>query len=731
MAKGKVLIEVLADVGKAKGAIDGLAGKVKGIGEAVAAGAAAAGAAVVGVGAAALSAYKDYEQLVGGVDTLFGAASGRLQQYAADAYRTAGMSANQYMQQATSFSASLISSVGGDTAHAADLANVAMTSMADNVNKMGSSMTDVQNAYQGFAKQNYSMLDNLKLGYGGTQEEMRRLIDDANKLREANGQAGDLTIDKFGDVVQAIDEVQRHMGIAGATAEEAMGTIEGSVNMAQAAWGNWLAGLGRSDADMGELTDQLLEAVGAVAENVAPRVAKIGQAILENLPGALSGIADTLGPIISEALAGAWNGAVAFLGSLGIELPEMDAEDITGAIDGIKGALQDFADVAGPIVTTVINVAADAVKVLADNIDIVVPVVAGLAAAFLAVAAAQGVIQIITALGVAIGFIASPIGIVVVAIAAVVAAIVALMTNAGGCRDFIMAVISAVGAAISGFAAGVVQFFTVDVPGAITSLGEWFMGLGATIGGALLGAITAVGGFVTDMASKALEAGSGFISNIGSGLANLASSVGGKLSEAIGRVASWATDMATKATNAARDFKDKLLDGFANAGSWLIDSGKAILDGLGQGISDAVKGVTDIASGAVEKIRSFFPFSPAKRGPFSGRGYTTFSGRALMGGFAEGIDSGTGTALDAVAEAVGAVQEAFDISMSGPELAFSATGPTGPRDTASPIVDAIRALTERVDAMEYNLGPIIARNAPRFPSDRDMQRMVTGYVAGY
>lgn len=167
---------------KSSGILTGLGTVAKGAATAAVAGFTALTGAVTAIGGAALSAYADYEQLVGGVDTLFGSASQTLQGYAAEAYKTCGMSANQYMTQATSFAASLVSSCSGDVAKAADYANMAMGDMSDNVNKMGSDMTDVQNAYQGFAKQNYTMLDNLKLGYGGTQAEMKRLIADANKL---------------------------------------------------------------------------------------------------------------------------------------------------------------------------------------------------------------------------------------------------------------------------------------------------------------------------------------------------------------------------------------------------------------------------------------------------------------------------------------------------------------------------------------------------------------------
>lgn len=315
---------------KSSGILTGLGTVAKGVATAAVAGFTALTGAVTAIGGAALSAYADYEQLVGGVDTLFGSASQTLQGYAAEAYKTCGMSANQYMTQATSFAASLVSSCSGDVAKAADYANMAMGDMSDNVNKMGSDMTDVQNAYQGFAKQNYTMLDNLKLGYGGTQAEMKRLIADANKLRQEQGKNADLTIDSYADVVEAIHTVQENMGITGTTAKEAATTISGSIGMAKAAWENFITGLGRDDVDFSQLTQQLLESIGAVATNVAPRVAQIGKGIVEAFPVVLSGLGSVLGPAISEALATAWNIAVGALAELGIQLPTVDASQITG-----------------------------------------------------------------------------------------------------------------------------------------------------------------------------------------------------------------------------------------------------------------------------------------------------------------------------------------------------------------------------------------------------------------
>ena len=179
--------------------VETLSGKFKnGLAAAAKVGAAAVSAAATGIAVLtkkALNNYAEYEQLVGGVDTLFKDSSAKVQEYAANAYKTAGLSANEYMDTVTSFSASLLQSLGGDTEAAADMANVAITDMSDNANKMGTDMASIQNAYQGFAKQNYTMLDNLKLGYGGTKEEMQRLIDDANALNAAQGKYTNYSID--------------------------------------------------------------------------------------------------------------------------------------------------------------------------------------------------------------------------------------------------------------------------------------------------------------------------------------------------------------------------------------------------------------------------------------------------------------------------------------------------------------------------------------------------------
>lgn len=281
--------------GKAVGALKGVATVgLAGVGTAV--------AALAGVGKSSLDAYASWQQAVGGVDTLFKDASATVQKNAADAYRTAGISANQYMEQITSFSASLISSLGGDTAKAAELGDTAMKDMSDNANKMGTDIETIQQTYQSLARGNYAMLDNLKLGYGGTKAEMERMIADANKVKQANGEMGDLSIDKFSDVVQAIHIMQQQMGITGTTVDEAAKTIEGSVNMMKAAWQNWLAELGKDNADINGLTTQLVDSVGTVIQNVGPRIAQIITGITAALPQLFSSLGSTLPALVMQIL---------------------------------------------------------------------------------------------------------------------------------------------------------------------------------------------------------------------------------------------------------------------------------------------------------------------------------------------------------------------------------------------------------------------------------------------
>lgn len=262
---------------------DGIKNKLGIAAKAGVAAVAAVGTATIAIGKTALDAYANYEQLVGGIDTLFKASSGKMQQYAANAYQTAGVSANRYMEISTSFAAALIGSLGGNTEAAADMANTAITDMSDNANKMGTSLETVQEAYMSLSRGNYEMLDSLKLGYGGTKSELERLLSDAERFSAAQGKVRDFSVDSYSDIVEAIHIVQDEMGITGTTADEAASTIEGSVNKAKAAWDNWLAGLGNEDADMGALTDQLVQSVVTAGENIIPRMGQIMSTLVQTV----------------------------------------------------------------------------------------------------------------------------------------------------------------------------------------------------------------------------------------------------------------------------------------------------------------------------------------------------------------------------------------------------------------------------------------------------------------
>jgi len=285
------------DTGKS---VDGTGGKFEKFGGVLKGVAVAAGAAAVAAGAAAVklakdvvAGYAEYEQLVGGVDTLFGESSLQLQEYANNAYKTAGLSANAYMETVTGFSASLIQSLGGDTEEAVKYADMVMTDMSDNANKMGTNIESVQNAYSGFAKGNFTMLDNLKLGYGGTKAEMERLLEEAEKI---SGFKYDVS--SYADIVDAIHVVQTEMGITGTTALEASDTISGSVNAMSSAWENWLVGLGNSNADMTGLTQNLVEGFQNVLENLMPVIGNIAEA----LPGAFNAILPAISDIFPDLL---------------------------------------------------------------------------------------------------------------------------------------------------------------------------------------------------------------------------------------------------------------------------------------------------------------------------------------------------------------------------------------------------------------------------------------------
>lgn len=331
---------------------------------AVKASAAAVGAASAGVaalGTACINAYADYEQLVGGVETLFKDSAETIHSFADNAYKTAGLSANEYMETVTSFSASLLQSLDGDTEKAAAAADLAITDMADNANKMGTAMESIQYAYQGFAKQNYTMLDNLKLGYGGTKEEMQRLLADAEKL---SGVKYDLS--SYADIVEAIHVIQTEMGITGTTAKEASTTIQGSVASMKAAWANLMVGMADDTQDFDLLLSNFIESIGTVADNLLPRIGVVIEGMGKLVAGLAPEIASALPTLTNELLP---------------NLVELGVQSISALVQGIQENGDSLAAGALSIVGT-----------LAEGIAELLPMVADTAAS-LAVSLADGLTE--------------------------------------------------------------------------------------------------------------------------------------------------------------------------------------------------------------------------------------------------------------------------------------------------------------------------------------------------
>ncbi len=400
---GEIRIGVALDGAKVTRQIDELgdrlsSGMKKGldvaakIGKVAAAGVAAATAGVAALTKEAMVQYAEYEQLAGGVETLFKENADTVMGYAENAYKTAGLSANEYMNTVTSFSASLLQSLDNDTSQAAGKANLAITDMSDNANKMGTAMESIQYAYQGFAKQNYTMLDNLKLGYGGTKEEMERLLEDAGKLSGIK-----YDISSFSDIVDAIHVVQTELGITGTTAKEAATTIQGSINATKSAWANLLTGIADENADVEQLVNNLVDSASTAAENIMPRieqilsgigdfVAKIAPTVVERIPQLISDILPKLLQAGMDALAGVAQG-------IGDALPTL----IQCALDAILTFAKGLSQSVPQMFPAVIEIITDLAATLLDNMDKIIEAADGIITALI-----DGLIQGIPALAKAV-----------------------------------------------------------------------------------------------------------------------------------------------------------------------------------------------------------------------------------------------------------------------------------------------------------------------------------------
>jgi phage-related protein len=332
------------------------------VGKTIGAGMIAGGVAVAGLVTKSVQAYAEYEQLVGGVKTLFKDSASQVLEYANIAYKTAGLSANAYMETVTSFSASLLQSLGGDTAKAAEYADRAIIDMSDNANKMGTDMTMIQNAYQGFAKQNYTMLDNLKLGYGGTKEEMARLIADASKMTDVQKELG-ITVDEssmsFGNVVNAISVMQASMGIAGTTAAEAADTISGSMSSVKAAWANLMVSIADDNADFGGYMKNFVDSAAMMIENMFPRIQIALGGVVQLIDQLAPVIIGKFPELLSTLLPTVIDAAISLIAALVDAFPGI-VSAITSVLPSLIGGFRDIFNGLVAALPTIVQVLLDA-----------------------------------------------------------------------------------------------------------------------------------------------------------------------------------------------------------------------------------------------------------------------------------------------------------------------------------------------------------------------------------
>ena len=724
-------------------------------------GAAAVGKQILDLGKSAFQAYSDFEQLSGGVAKLYGDAGMDVQQYAAaqgksvsevtatwqrnnaaqatvmnnaaQAFKTCGMSANDYMQQATSFSAALINSLGGDTQKAAAMTDVAMRAMSDNINTFGSSAEDVSNAFNGFAKQNYTMLDNLKLGYGGTKEEMQRLINDANEWGKANGEASDLSIDSFADVVQAVQQIQEKQQIAGTTAREAATTIEGSMNSAKAAWTNLLTELGKSDGNVKAAVQQLFAAGVQVLKNALPRVGQIvsgalaavgldgaaqlaenitshfdaiynrAKQVFDGVSNLVSSVANSAGmKQLSDAFGTLWNALQQLAGTAqGVLSPIVDnvktLAEKAGLINGtgIQGLATTISgSLAGA--ANVVKTVADALKAIADwasqhaaavqsalvgvgvglavfkigsTIAAVVSGLQGFSLAAQAAAVAQGILNAVMA--------ANPFVLIATLIAGVVAALVYFFTQ----TDQGKAAWQSFCSTLSNAWNSVCTWFN----NTLNSIRQWFSNAGNNIKNAWNGVV----GWFTSVPSRIAGAFNG-----------IAGAIGGKFARV----------------------RSCVLGFFSGAGNWLHSAGSAIINGFLNGLKAVWGKVTSFVGGIAGWIKEH-------KGPISyDRALLVPAGEAIMTGFAGGLRDSFGDVRGVVEQANGYMSHAFDDVSPAADLTadWSKAGRANLTSTMSATLASDKTAPHTLTADEIEQA--VARAIRTMPNPSIV--MDTGVVAG-
>lgn len=703
--------------------------------------------AAAGIGAAlgkALTEGAALEQSLGGVETLFKDSAGKVIANAEKAYTTAGVSANSYMEQVTSFSATLLQGLGGDTEAAARVADQAIVQMSDNANKMGTSIESIQYAYQGFAKDNYTMLDNLKLGYGGTQAEMARLINESGVLGDAI-KVTDQTVKDvpFDKIIEAIGVIQDQLGITGTTALEAATTLSGSFASMQAAASNVLANLtlGR---DIGPSLNALAETVTTfLVGNLLPAVWNI----LSALPGALVTFVQALGPQLVAGLISGLNQALPGLGSA--------VAGITATVAGAFAALKTLA--AGQAIVSGILSIATAVKTFAAAASFASSPIALLQGAFIAFV--------------------NPVGLVVAAVGALAAGFLYLWNTCEPFKQFWIDLGTGILNFLSTAGQTIANFFTVTLPAAFTGavaavmtwgtnmitqasqVGAGFVSsivtffaqlpynIGSLVGAALAqvvnwasqmvataqqtgsaflngvvtffaqlpanilafvtSALTNVTAWAAQMVQSAAQMGTQFLASVVSFFSQLPGNVANFLSSVLAHVSAWVTSMGQKASEAASEFSRWLLDGLASLPNRVVDIGRNIVQGLWNGITGAGGWLKSQIGSFVDGVIDGFKANLSIHSP--SKVMADQVGRFIPSGIAEGMVSSLSPLRTAISTVSDTLQSGFSCNMATLRRTISAGSaryidPQGARATeGSNAQNSYYALRQMIDLLRQIL----------------------------
>lgn len=587
MADGKIIIDTTVDNSGAEKDIKSLSRKIGSMAKtsatAIAGMVATATTAVATLAGLSVKQYAEYEQLTGGVETLFKNSSDKVMEYANNAYKAAGMSANEYMNTITGFAASLLQGLGGDTEKAAKIGNMAVEDMADNANKMGTAIENIQNAYQGFAKQNYTMLDNLKLGYGGTKEEMQRLLVDAQKLTGIK-----YDISNFSDIIEAIHAIQNEMGITGTTAKEAASTIEGSLSMTKSAWNNLLTGMADDNADFDKLVDNLVNSVGTLGENLLPRIEiainGIGKLIDKLLPSIINKIPELISSILPGMVQAGINVTSSLVNGVVESLPMLLEVGLQALITLGQGIAKNLP----ALIPTIVNLMISMCDMIIENLPLIVDV-----AIDIILALVQGLVSALPTL------------------IAEVPRIINSFANAiyNALPQILMAGVQIIGMLIKGLIQSI-PTLVANIPQIIMAIVNVFTLMNwASIGKNL---ITGIGNGIKSMVSNIGTVAKFTAESVVNGIKGIFAS-----GRSIGRnLISWVTNGISSSVGnlvqAAKNVAISAIQGLKNILSWdsAASIGKNLIQGLWNGISNMGGWIMDkiggFASNIIGGIKDFF-----------------------------------------------------------------------------------------------------------------------------